>query len=224
MSFSRFLLGLFLLSLVAHDASAGIFGKHTKPNPAERVPELLATLKTDQDESKRAKAAAELRDYDPSTFPDLVPGLIDALQHDAKSAVRSEAVQSLGKLRPISQEAGAALEEAAHDSSMRVRLQARSSLLSYRLAGYHSAPKTTEPPARAKSESAKKPLTPVVQAKPKAVPPAPRTGAMVHPMETPPPPLAEPPVAPQGKSPPTAEPDQGPDLPPPQETGKPPEE
>src|SRR5262249_16466785 len=69
MSFSRFLLGLFLLSLVAQDASAGIFGKHTKPNPAERVPELLTTLKTDQDESKRAKAAAELRDYDPSTFP-----------------------------------------------------------------------------------------------------------------------------------------------------------
>lgn len=119
-------LSLLTVAVLVLPASAGfLFGKKTKPNPTERVPELIVIVKTDKDESKRVDAAKELREYDTTVFKDIVPILIDVLLHDAKSSVRSEAAESLGKIRPISQDAGWALEEAhAKDSSMRVRLQA----------------------------------------------------------------------------------------------------
>ena len=80
--------------------------------------------------------------------------LIDVLRNDPKPGVRSEAAQSLSKLRPVSQPAGHALEQAMqNDASMRVRLQARSALLMYHWAGFHTtklqdAPllQTKEPP------------------------------------------------------------------------------
>src|SRR5262249_24186660 len=129
-----------LAAALARPAGAGIiFGRKGKkpPTPAERVPELIVTVKTDRDENKRAKAAEELRQYDPAAFKDIVPVLIDVLLNDKKPAVRAEAAQSLGKLRPVSQQAGMALEQAlAKGPSMRVRLQARSSLLQYHWAGY----------------------------------------------------------------------------------------
>jgi hypothetical protein len=150
------LVPLVLLPFAAGSSSAGIiFGKKNKktPTPAERVPQLLAQVKTDGDESKRAAAAEELRQYDPAQFPTIVPALIDVLLTDKKPAVRAEAAQSLGKLRPISQQAGQALEQAlTKDSSMRVRLQARSSLLQYHWSGYRGNKKdemvtqTKEPP------------------------------------------------------------------------------
>ena len=150
------LVPLVLLPLAAGNASAGVlFGKKGKktPTPAERVPELLALVKTDGDESKRAAAAQELRQYDASQFPAIIPVLVDALLTDKKPGVRAEAAQTLGKLRPISQQAGIALEQALNaDASMRVRLQARSSLLQYHWSGYHNTkkddlvPQTKEPP------------------------------------------------------------------------------
>jgi hypothetical protein len=149
------LVPLILLPALVGPSYAGIFfgKKNKKPTPAERVPELLAQVKTDGDESKRAAAAQELRQYDPAQFPMIVPVLIDVLLTDKKPAVRAEAAQSLGKIRPISQQAGMALEQAlSSDSSMRVRLQARSSLLQYHWSGYHSVrkddlvPQTKEPP------------------------------------------------------------------------------
>src|SRR5947209_19796062 len=80
-------------------ASAGIiFGKKTKPNPAERVPQLIVAVKTDKDESKRLSAAEELRQYDPAAFPDIVPVLIDVMMNDDKPSVRSEAAERLGKM------------------------------------------------------------------------------------------------------------------------------
>jgi|SRR5579883_2402609 len=146
-------------------AAAGIFSKKPKPTPAERVPELIKTLKTDGDERKRGSAAEELRQYDPAQFPDMVPALIDALLNDNKPAVRADAAQTLGKLRPVSAAVGAALEQAmAKDGSMRVRLQARSALLQYRWAGY--APKgKDEPPAQSKEP-------PLAADPPPAAPPA----------------------------------------------------
>ncbi|HZV07310.1 MAG TPA: HEAT repeat domain-containing protein [Gemmataceae bacterium] len=149
------LVPLVLLPAVAGPSYAGIFfgKKNKKPTPAERVPELLALVKNDGDESKRAAAAQELRQYDPGQFPMIVPVLVDVLLTDTKPGVRTEAAQSLGKMRPISQQAGMALEQAlANDSSMRVRLQARSSLLQYHWSGYRSVrkdelvPQTKEPP------------------------------------------------------------------------------
>jgi hypothetical protein len=149
------LVPLVLLPALANPSYAGIFfgKKNKKPTPAERVPELLAQIKSDGDESKRAAAAQELRQYDPGQFPMIVPVLVEVLLSDSKPGVRAEAAQSLGKIRPISQQAGMALEQALNsDASMRVRLQARSSLLQYHWSGYHSVrkddlmPQTKEPP------------------------------------------------------------------------------
>ena len=139
----RISLALVTVGMLALPAPAGIlFGKKTKPNPAERVPELIVIVKTDKDESKRTSAAEELRQYDPATHPDIVPVLIDVLLNDAKPAVRVEAAESLAKLRPVSQEAGWALEQARDkDSSMRVRAKARYELIGYYWAGYHTDPK-----------------------------------------------------------------------------------
>lgn len=124
--------------------AAGLFGKKDKANPKERVPALILKLKTDPDENEREAAAKELRDYDNQAFPEIVPVLMEALQKDPKASVRSEAACSLGKIRPISQEVGLALEQAASDASMRVRLQVRSSLWAYHFAGYKSSLKLEE--------------------------------------------------------------------------------
>jgi hypothetical protein len=83
------------------------------------------------------------------------------LQSDSKSAVRAEAAQSLGKLRPISQEAGMALQMAASsDTALRVRLQARTSLIQYQVSGFRSkltgpdlGPNNQEPPLAAPTET-----------------------------------------------------------------------
>ncbi len=154
-----------LVLAVALPAPAGWwFGKHKKENPADRLGQLLATVKTDKDEDHRADAAKELRDFDAGQYKEIVPILVDVLQNDQSAAVRAEAVQTLGKLRPVSQEAGWALEDATHDGSIRVRLQARSALLSYRLAGYHSTPRPKDmsaPATQAKSGTIAPP--PVVQ-------------------------------------------------------------
>jgi hypothetical protein len=139
------------------DGIFGIFGKKTKVNPAQRVPELIVSLKTDQEERKRASAAAELGAFDAATFPEIVPVLTDALQSDPKPAVRMDAASSLGNLRPVSQMAGQALEKAVHgDDNWRVRWHVKGILMKYRMAGYSSGakgkaaapsgPQTGEPP------------------------------------------------------------------------------
>src|SRR5262249_62175901 len=71
----RLLLVLMLAPALAGPASAGIiFGrKAKKPDPQTRVPELIATLKTDRDQGKRDRAAAELTQYDSAPFPDISP-------------------------------------------------------------------------------------------------------------------------------------------------------
>jgi hypothetical protein len=198
-------LALLVVVRLALPAEAGIFGKHAKVKPEERVPQLLAVLKTDPDESKREAAAKELRDFDTTAFPDMIPTLVSALLGDSKLGVRIEAAETLGKLRPISQEAGQALEQAlANDGSMRVRLQARRVLLGYRLHGYRSKGKVDEATPTA--------VTPPPAAAPKpgfSVPFLTRSKAPVVPAETAPPPLATPETAPPRVSPvpqPTAAP------------------
>jgi hypothetical protein len=226
MKCGRLLLIALLLAASAGPASAGIFGKKNKPTPAERVPELLIIIKTDGDEHKRAAAVEELKQYDPKQFPNIVPTLIDALMTDAKPSVRSEAAQTLSKLRPVTKEAGWALEQAvAKDASMRVRLQARSSLLHYHLAGYHGGkdagpvlvPQSNEPPlaAPAKAASAETPA-PRLQAKPVSQPNKPTQAVpAVNTPNTPQPLPLGPPLVPSETpklkpAPPSG--DQGPDL------------
>jgi hypothetical protein len=150
----RLLLSCIVLNCLALPAEAGIFRRGPKPDPAQRVPELLKILKEDADDRKRADAAEELREYDSRTFPDLMPALIDALQNDPSTSVRAQAANSIGRLRPISQQAGFALEQALqHDSSWRVRVAARTTLWEYHLLGYRSGrpaekalEQTDEPP------------------------------------------------------------------------------
>ena len=172
----RVALVLLLAPVLAAPVSAGLFfggKKPDKPNPADRVPELIKIIETDGDEDKRMAAAAELRDYDPAQFPDVVPALIDALLNDKKPGVRAEAAQSLGKLRPVSDAVGEALEQSlAKDSSMRVRLQTRSALVQYRWSGWKEpTPKKDDiPTARPKdpppTQSKEPPMAP-------NIPPAP---------------------------------------------------
>lgn len=193
----RVALVLLLAPILAAPVSAGIFfnKKPDKPNPVEHVPELLKVVQTDGDEDKRIAAAEELRDYDAAQFQDIVPALIDVLLNDKKPGVRAEAAISLGKIRPVSDPVGMALEQSlAKDTSMRVRWQARSVLLQYRWSGW----KEPEP---------KKDPTPT--AKPKDPPPT----------QSKEPPLAPatPPMSPtQSKEPPRLipQPSAGPVLPP----------
>src|ERR1700682_4397176 len=109
------------------DGIFGFFGKKTtKVSPAQRVPELIVTLKSEQDERKRSSAAIELGTYDTSTFGEIVPVLVDVLQTDPKPGVRMDAASSLGSIRPVSQLAGQALEKAnSSDDNWRVRLHTK---------------------------------------------------------------------------------------------------
>jgi HEAT repeats len=224
------LLVLLLLATLPVLAPAGLFfgKKPAKPDPATRVPELLGVVKSDPDENKRLAAAEELRQYDAAAFPDVVPMLIDVLLHDSKASVRAEAAQTLGKFSPVNQQVGWALEQAlANDSSMRVRLQARSSLILYHMSGYHSA-RTDNPPAFSTKEPPLADPLPTPPARTPAPAPTPPPKVAPGPVPTPPPALTPAPAyAPP--SPPAARPlpsgpqplpvgpplDQGPDLAPP---------
>jgi hypothetical protein len=136
-----------MLSVVSRaPAGFGIFSRKPKIDPAEHVPALIMQLKTDKDESKRTTAAEELRNFDPKAFPEMMTVLADALLKDSSAGVRAEAASTIAKLRPINQQAGYALEQAAaNDPSMRVRMAARQSLWQYNLLGYRSS----KPPAEA---------------------------------------------------------------------------
>jgi hypothetical protein len=132
-----------VLMIAATDSPGQIFGsKKAKVTPQQRVPELIVILRTDKDAHKRADAAEELRQFETKDFPEIVPVLIDALQSDPATNVRIEAVISLGRIRPVSAQAGLALEKAAaNDGNMRVRLQANTSLAFYKISGYHTPKK-----------------------------------------------------------------------------------
>ncbi len=211
----RISLALLTAGVLALPAPAGIlFGKKTKPNPAERVPELIVVVKTDKDESKRAAAAEELRQYDPAAHADIVPVLIDVLMNDSKPGVRAEAAESLGKLRPVSQEAGWALEQAEEkDSSWRVRTKARYVLMTYHWAGYHTDPKLKDGPAIANPKDQPPDKGKVVVPAPGSNPPAANKGTPDRVVITPVPGGPKAPVAPpvrpttgESPAPPLAEP------------------
>jgi hypothetical protein len=144
-------------------ARAGIiFNRHPKPNPAQRVPDLVNTARSDQDDRKRGSAVQELRDYDPNAYPEIVPTLIDVARRDQRSSNRLEALHSLAKMRPVSAAAAQAIQQASeNDNSIRVRFQARTLLWQYHISGYRGAkpqeapaagPKTDEPPLADPSE------------------------------------------------------------------------
>src|SRR6478672_5833822 len=90
-----------------------LLSKKSKVNPTQRVPELILTLKTEPDERKRVQAVTELRDFDITTFNEIVPILAEVLVTDKSANVRMEAITSLSRIRPVTQIAGHAIEKAA---------------------------------------------------------------------------------------------------------------
>lgn len=175
-------MGLLLAMVLAWAAPApaqGIFARRPKVNPSQRVPELILTVKTDPEERKRAHAAEELRDYDATTFTEIVPVLADVLLHDKKVSVRLEALGSLVRIRPVSALAGQAIEKAAAaDESWRVRLQAKTALPKYHLAG--SLARKMEPAAAKKTPTNEPPI--VTPAAPPQPPPLPRVESVPRPL------------------------------------------
>ena len=121
--------------------------------PAKPANPAIATLKTDRDEKDRAAAAVALRLADPRTDPDVLPSLMMSLQQDPSPTVRATVAETIGKLKPISAEAGATLEGVlVGDPSEAVRKAAQAALWQYHLNGYRSSaanaatPQTAEPP------------------------------------------------------------------------------
>ena len=170
----RLAAALVLTASLAGDAEAGLFKKGAKPDPAKAVPLLIETLKTSKDDDKRAEAAEELREYSAKEYPEILPALIDALGGDSSTTVRVDAADSLGKLRPITQKAGYALEQALqHDSTIRVRVAARTSLWLLNLEGYRGgkvadSTESAEPPLAGAKAPPKSP--PAVAVLPKGPP------------------------------------------------------
>jgi hypothetical protein len=132
---------LLLLLLASGPAHAqllgGIWKRQQRPEPTEKVPELIQDLKGADRARSRTTAADELRQYDANQFPEAVRALIHSLENDANPTVRAEAAQSLSRMRPVTQAAGQAVERAASkDPVLRVRWVAWYALKSLQLAGY----------------------------------------------------------------------------------------
>jgi hypothetical protein len=210
MQWQRIILVIMLGVGLAQTATAGIFFNRAKPSP-QRAAELIGILKTDPNESKRASAADELGHYDGKTNPEIVPVLIEALS-DTSASVRNQAVQSLGKIRPVSQEAGSALEQTmANDSSTKIRIQARTTLWQYHMAGYRT-PKNEGPALKAPPQPTQPPATTTTEpplAVPFPTPPAPAAPPPAYRLT--PAPVEPPPALPQ-LSRPVPPADQGPTL------------
>src|SRR5215207_2021794 len=133
----RLLLAALLGLGLCAPATAGPFRRTPKPDPAVQVPALLETLKNDKDEKARARAAAALDEFDGKAFPDILPALAAALATDPSASVREDAAAAIGKVRPITPQAGFALEQALNtDKSIGVKLSVRKALFQYRILGY----------------------------------------------------------------------------------------
>lgn len=146
-----------------------------KPSKAQSVVDIL---KADLDEKKRLAAAETLRTADPRTSPDVVPALMNSLQQDPSATVRAAVAETLGKLKPVSQEAGSVLElSVVGDPSEAVRKASQQALWQYHLNGYRSSaanaatPQTAEPPlAKPKTILPRPPVPTVLTSKTPAAP------------------------------------------------------
>jgi hypothetical protein len=201
---NRLLLSALLVLASTVPAAAGPFRRAPKPDPTLQVPALIETLQNDKDEKARARAAAALDEFDAKTFPDILPALAAALATDPSAAVREDAALAIGKIRPITPQAGYALEQAlANDKSIQVRLSVRRSLFQYRILGYFGggnrdlSVQSSEPPLASGTPAG--PATTVLRPTPSPAPFTP-TQAVPTPVPAGPKPTptqsTEPPVAP----------------------------
>lgn len=137
-----------------------------KPLTPDRVGQLLTVLRSDLNEEHRAQAAQELGKADGSKNPEVAAYLIEALQYDPKPAVRNEALDSLIHLRPVTMEAGKAIEAAKDDASFKIRWKARTASKNYHTVAYQNrdaekkaAPAATTGPALPKATAPAAPTT-----------------------------------------------------------------
>src|SRR5262245_12295139 len=157
----RFAIAALTASVLSTSAFAGppefprirsLFERKKKEEPAPaKSKQLVDTLRTDPDEKKRKAAAEELSDYDPRGNPEVMAGLIASLRQDPAVAVRTAAADTIGKLKPMSAQAGVALEQAVQtDPSETVRKAVQGALFQYHLSGYKgtasTAVQSAEPP------------------------------------------------------------------------------
>jgi hypothetical protein len=132
---------LFINQADAGDKKSQSIVLEKKGMTPERVGQLLTILRSDLNEDNRLHAAEELGRLDGSHYPEIIPLLIETLRSDPKPAVRAEVVDSLSKIRPVTQEAGKAIEAAKEDGSFKVRWHARSATRAYHNAGYQDQEK-----------------------------------------------------------------------------------
>ena len=130
------------LALVISVSFIGLaHGGDKKPITPERVGQLLTILRSDLNEDNRTHAAEELGRVDANRYPEIIPLLIETMGNDPKPAVRAEVVDALAKIRPLTKEAGKALEAAKEDGSFKVRWHARTAARVYHNAGYQEQEK-----------------------------------------------------------------------------------
>lgn len=210
----RLLLVALITSTLSAQSNAGIFKRSAKPDPATHVPALLDMLKSATDERDRVAAANALREYDAKVYPEILPALMDALAGDSSSSVRTEAAESIGRIRPITAQAGYALEQAKeNDKDRSVRNAARLALLQYKILGWIPGTKaeiafqTKEPPL-ASSSVKSAPSTTVLKPTPSpALAAGPVALPTVKPLTTSPPgPELIVPKQPESSEPPVADP------------------
>lgn len=128
----------------AIDLGFGLFKK--KPAPSANAPksdaslktkQLVATLQADPDVDRRKVAAETLRTHDPRNNTDVIPTLVHSLQNDPNAGVRAIAAESLGSIKSVYPNAGAALESSEKsDPDANVRAVAKAALWQYHLNGY----------------------------------------------------------------------------------------
>ena len=137
-----------------------------KEDPAAKPRQLAEVLRTDPDEKKRKAAADELRETDAKLVPEVLPVLVASLRQDPSSAVRTAVAESIGKLKPVSPNAGVVLEAAAaNDPNEAVRKAAQDSLWAYQANGYRSQSVSATGPTAEPPRAAPRVPTPALQTK-----------------------------------------------------------
>ena len=166
--------------------AAGLFNRKSnqaaqaKPKADDATALIVRTLRTDADERRRAYAAESLARFDLKQHPQAGFALIEALSRDSSQLVRGAVVESLSKMRPMTQQVAEALEQASlADSSNQVRTAAGNALMPFVQAGYRPAKREAANLAKAQPPA------------PRGARPQPPLERIPSPNETSEPPLAD---------------------------------
>ncbi len=137
MQWIRYGLVLSVLTASVVVTQGGIFGRgRPQKQTSDRVAQLIVQAQTESNYYKRATAISQLREFDATKYPEIIPVLVQTLRGDQAITVRIEAARSLGRIRPLTPMAKSALSHASlRDPAFRVRWQARTSLMYFTVVG-----------------------------------------------------------------------------------------